>query len=308
MLRSAVILVVIAVSIATPTRAQDNATALQAYFSGKQVTLKIDMPGTQKGVDLRFNKPTPMDWKEYGSRIKQFGVAIQKGEVARITTIVVKRDMIEFQLNGGGFGVAGDDTSTTVTAKPVEKSAYEKDLENQIANTDDPDKKASLQHDLDRERARRERQDANNQRQAQYASQQKAAVVEQNRATGGSRFNLRWSGSIPAEQRTPEGVMQCLSEYVSFTTTPSPTAAAPAPNAAPAPADSSAADTPATAKLKRGMSIQDVTTLFGPGKQLSESVGDAGLKTQIFEYTTSDRRVNVTYVDGLVVRYTISSL
>ena len=34
-------------------------------------------------------------------------------------------------------------------------------------------------------------------------------------------------------------------------------------------ADSSAADTPATAKLKRGMSIQDVTTLFGPGKQLS---------------------------------------
>ncbi|HTC41226.1 MAG TPA: hypothetical protein VK703_06640 [Candidatus Acidoferrales bacterium] len=298
MLRSAVILVVIAVSIATPTRAQDNATALQAYFSGKQVTLKIDMPGTQKGVDLRFNKPTPMDWKEYGSRIKQFGVAIQKGEVARITTIVVKRDMIEFQLNGGGFGVAGDDTSTTVTAKPVEKSAYEKDLENQIANTDDPDKKASLQHDLDRERARRERQDANNQRQAQYASQQKAAVVEQNRATGGSRFNLRWSGSIPAEQLTPEGVMQCLSEYVSFTTTPPPTAtAAPDPNAA-----------PATAKLKRGMSIEDVTTLFGPGKPLSESVGDAGLKTQIFEYTTSDRRVNVTYVDGLVVRYTISSL
>jgi hypothetical protein len=308
MLRSAVILVVIAVSIAAPARAQDNATALQAYFSGKQVTLKIDMPGTQKGVDLRFNKPTPMDWKEYGSRIKQFGVAIQKGEVARITTIVVKRDMIEFQLNGGGFGVAGDDTSTTVTAKPVEKSAYEKDLENQIANTDDPDKKASLQHDLDRERARRERQDANNQRQAQYASQQKAAVVEQNRATGGSRFNLRWSGSIPAEQLTPEGVMQCLSEYVSFTTTPPPTAAAPAPNAAPAPADSSAADTPATAKLKRGMSIQDVTTLFGPGKPLSESVGDAGLKTQIFEYTTSDQRVNVTYVDGLVVRYTISSL
>jgi hypothetical protein len=298
MLRSTVILVVIAVSIAAPTRAQDNATALQAYFSGKQVTLKIDMPGTQKGVDLRFNKPTPMDWKEYGSRIKQFGVAIQKGEVARITTIVVKRDMIEFQLNGGGFGVAGDDTSTTVTAKPVEKSAYEKDLENQIANTDDPDKKASLQHDLDRERARRERQDANNQRQAQYASQQKAAVVEQNRATGGSRFNLRWSGSIPAEQLTPEGVMQCLSEYVSFTTTPPPTAtAAPDPNAA-----------PATAKLKRGMSIEDVTTLFGPGKPLSESVGDAGLKTQIFEYTTSDRRVNVTYVDGLVVRYTISSL
>ncbi|MGB7730645.1 MAG: hypothetical protein WBL50_21630 [Candidatus Acidiferrum sp.] len=304
MLRSAVILAAIALSIATAGAQDNNPAALQAYFSGKQVTLKIDMPGTQKGVDLRFNKPTPMDWKEYGSRIKQFGVAIHQGDVARVTTIVVKRDMIEFQLDGGGFGTAGDDTNTTVTAKPVEKSAYEKDLENQIANTDDPDKKASLQHDLDRERARRERQDASNQRQAQYASQQKAAAVAQNRATGGSRFNLRWSGSIPADQLTPEGVMQCLAEYVSFTTTPPATAAAPAP----APADSSAADTPATAKLKRGMSIQDVTTLFGPGKQLSESVGDTGLKTQIFEYTTPDRRVNVTYVDGVVIRYSINSL
>ncbi|MGB2665052.1 MAG: hypothetical protein WAK48_13675 [Candidatus Acidiferrum sp.] len=308
MLRSAVILAAITVCIAVPAGAQDNAAALQAYFSGKQVTLKIDMPGTQKGVDLRFNKPTPMDWKEYGSRIKQFGVAIHQGDVARITTIVVKRDMIEFQLDGGGFGTAGDDTNTTVTAKPVEKSAYEKDLENQIANTDDPDKKASLQRDLDRERARRERLDAYNQHQAQYASQQKAAVVAQNRATGGSRFNLRWSDAIPTDQLTPEGVMQRLSEYVSFTSAPPTTAAAPASNAAAATADSSAADTPATAKLKRGMSIQDVTALFGPGKQLSESVGDAGLKTQIFEYTTSDRRVNVTYVDGVVVRYSINSL
>jgi hypothetical protein len=305
MFRSALILSAIAASIAVPASAQDNAAALQAYFSGKQVTLKIDMPGTQKGVDLRFNKPTAMDWKEYGSRIKQFGVAIHQGDVARVTTIVVKRDMIEFQLDGGGFGTAGDDTNTTVTAKPVEKSAYEKDLENQIANTDDPDKKASLQRDLDRERARRARQDAYNQRQAEYASQQKAAVVAQNRASGGSRFNLRWSGAIPADQLAPEAIMERLSEYISFTAAP-PTSAAAAP--APAPSDSGAADTPATAKLKRGMSMEDVTTLFGPGKQLSESVGDAGLKTQIFEYTTSDRRVNITYVDGLVVRYSINSL
>jgi hypothetical protein len=66
------------VTIAIPVHAQ-NADALQAYFSGKQVAVKIDMPGTQKGVDLRFNKPSPMDWKEYGSRVKQFGVAIRQG-------------------------------------------------------------------------------------------------------------------------------------------------------------------------------------------------------------------------------------
>ncbi len=268
------------------------------------------MPGTQKGVDLRFNKPTPMDWKEYSGRIKQFGIAIRQGDVARVTSVVVKKDVIEFQLDGGGFGTFGDDTNTTVTAKPLEKSDYEKDLEKQISETDDPDKKAALQRDLDRERARRQRQDSINQHQAQIASQLKSQEVAGKRMEGGSRFNLRWSGSIPADQLTPEAVMHRLSEYVAFNTAPpANTAAPPAANAA-APSTAVPADTqntPATAKLKRGMKMEEVTTLFGPGKQLSESVGDAGLKTQVYEYTTNDRRVEVTYVDGLVVRYSISS-
>jgi hypothetical protein len=295
-----------------PTRAQD-AAALQSYFMGKQVVVKIDMPGSQKGVDLRFNKPTPMDWKEYGSRCKQFGVAIRQGDVARITTIVVKKDMMEFQLDGGGFGTAGDDTKTTVDAKVAEKSDYEKDLENQIANTDDPDKKADLQRQLDRERARRQRQDAINQQQAAYASQQKAQVVAQNRANGGSRFNLRWSGSVPANL-SPEKVMQLLAPYVNFNAV-APTAsgvvtpgdAPPQPSAQPAQGAGDDANVPATAKLHRGMKIEEVTSLFGSGKQLSESTDNNGLKTSIYSYSTSDRHIEVTYVEGLVVRYTISS-
>ena len=62
-----------------------------------------------------------------------------------------------------------------------------------------------------------------------------------------------------------------------------------------------------TAQLKRGMKMEEVTTLPGPGRQLSESVGDGGLKTQVYEYLTSDRRVEVTYVEGLVVRFSIGS-
>lgn len=68
---------------------QGNGAAVEAYFTGKQVVLKIDMPGTQKGVDLKFNKPSPMDWKEYSSRLKQFGAAIHKGDTVRVTSIVV---------------------------------------------------------------------------------------------------------------------------------------------------------------------------------------------------------------------------
>jgi hypothetical protein len=296
--------------VSTSASGQGGAAAIQSYFTGKQVIVKIDMPGSQKGVDLRFNKATPMDWKEYGSRVKQFGVAIHQGDVARVTAVVVKNDIIEFQLDGGGFGTFGDDTNTTVTAKPVEKSDYEKSLEKQIADTDDPDKKKQLQRDLDRERARRERQDAVNQQQAQYASQVKAQTVAQNRVAGGSRFNLRWSGSIPTDELTPEAVMQRLSEYVDFKGSQPASATASAPTSVVAAQPASAApdaNTPATAKLKRGMKIEEVTTLFGPGKQLSESVGDQGLKTQVYEYTSGDRHVEVTYVDGLVVRYSISS-
>lgn len=288
---------------ALPAYAQNDA-ALQSYFTGKQVVLKIDMPGSQKGVDLRFNKPSPMDWKEYGSRIKQFGVAIQKGDVARVTSIVVKHDMIEFQLDGGGFGTAGDDTNTNVVAKPLEKSDYEKDLEKQISETDDPDKKAALQRDLDREQAKRQRQDSINQHQAQIASQQKAMVVTQKRAQGGSRFNLRWSGSIPPDGMTPEGVMKYLADYVSFQGTESNSTL----NGTPAPAAlASAPNVPATAKLQNGMKMEEVTALFGPGKQVLESAGDHGLRTQVYEYTTADRYVEVTYVNGLIVRYAISS-
>ena len=282
-----------------------------SYFSGKQVLVKIDMPGTQKGIDLRFNKPSPMDWKEYSSRLKQCGAAIRKGDIARVTTVVVKKDMIEFQLDGGGFGTFGDDTNTTVVAKVVPKSDYEKSLEQQIANTDDPDKKRQLQRDLDRERARRERQDAINQSAAQVASQIKAQQVMDKRMQGGSRFNLRWQGSIPAEQLTPDAVMARLSEYIDFSglqagEAPQPAAPPMGPAISPQPPNQPPPASP-TAQLQRGMSLNDVANLLGQGKLLSDSTGDNGLKTQVYEYVSGDRRAEVTFVEGTVVKFSITS-
>lgn len=91
---AALLAVDIPVSLCAQTPSPSGADSIISYFTGKQVVAKIDMPGTQKGIDLRFNKPAPMDWKEYSSHIKQFGPAIRKGDVVRITTIVVKKDMI----------------------------------------------------------------------------------------------------------------------------------------------------------------------------------------------------------------------
>jgi hypothetical protein len=309
--RSAITLIVLAAAILAPLVRAQSDSALQSYFTGKEVLVKIDMPGTQKGIDLRYNKPTPMDWKEYASRLKEFGASIRKGDTARITAINVKKDMIEFQLDGGGFGTARDDANTTVVAKHVDKSDYEKDLERQIANTDDPDRRRDLQRDLNRERSRRDRINADNDRAALVASQIKAQTVQANRNTGGSRFNLHWSGSIPAELLEPGAIMKLLADYLDFNAGQVNANANPAPGNGSAARDTPAADAPEgspTAQLKRGMTKDEVTTLLGAGKQLSESVGgDAGLKTQVVEYLTSDRRVEITYVDGLLVRFGITS-
>ncbi len=309
-LRATLLAVTIPVSLCLQSHAQTGSDIV-SYFSGKQVLVKIDMPGTQKGIDLRFNKPSPMDWKEYSSRLKQCGAAIRKGDIARVTTVVVKKDMIEFQLDGGGFGTFGDDTNTAVVAKVVPKSDYEKSLEQQIANTDDPDKKRQLQRDLDRERARRERQDAINQSAAQVASQIKAQQVMDKRMQGGSRFNLRWQGSIPAEQLTPDAVMARLSEYIDFSglqagEAPQPAAPPMGPAISPQPPNQPPPASP-TAQLQRGMSLNDVANLLGQGKLLSDSTGDNGLKTQVYEYVSGDRRAEVTFVEGTVVKFSITS-
>jgi hypothetical protein len=279
--------------------AQTDPGGLVSYFTGKEVTLKIDMPGTQQGVDLSLNKDTPMNWKQYSSRLKTFGVAIPKGATARVTTVAVKNDRIEFQLDGGGFGTFGDDSDSNVAARTVDKSDYEKRLQREIANTTDEDKKRQLQRELDRERSRRERQDADNRDAAQIASQIKAQKVADQRLHGGSRFNLRWQGTIPADQKTPENIQRLLADYVTFDDVPS---LPPTQNAA------GAGDgVPATAQLKRGMKMEDVTSLFGPGQQISQTVSPEGLKTQTIHYLTGDRQVEVIYVEGLVVKYSISS-
>lgn len=294
-----------------PCQAQNSGqAALQNYFVGKQVTLQIDMPGTQQGVDLRLDRDDPMDWKQYSSRLKQFGPAIRTGDRATVTTLAVKKNLIEFQLDGGGFGTFWDDTDTTVTPYHVGKSSYEKQLERDINNTSDPQRKRDLQRELNHVRNQREREQRADDRAASIASQIKAQQVSDKRLRGGSRFNLRWGAAIPQDQLTPEAVMKLLDAYVDFGNLQQqkailkPVAQSPAP----------AVNTPAKGKesspitqLKRGMQIGEVSEMMGLGRQLSQTTSDEGLKTQIFEYLPDDYRVEVTYVDGVLVRYSISS-
>src|SRR6185369_10947354 len=104
---------VLGIALSSPA-VQAQSSTLQSFFVGKQVKLKIDMPGTQKGVDLNMDRDDPMDWKQYSNRLKEFGPAIRTGDRSTVTTITVKKTLIEFQLDGGGFGTFWDDSDTTV--------------------------------------------------------------------------------------------------------------------------------------------------------------------------------------------------
>ena len=105
-----VALSVVALAPARPAAAQDE-RSLRTYFEGRRVTLKIDMPGTSDGVDIRVDASSPLDYERYGTRLKTSGTAIRAGDSVTVTLVKVKKDLIEFQLGGGGFGTFGDDAT-----------------------------------------------------------------------------------------------------------------------------------------------------------------------------------------------------
>ena len=76
-----------------------------------------------------------------------------------VSLVKVKKDLIEFQLGGGGFGTFGDDTSTSANIPLIEKSSdRERELEKRIKDEDDRDRRHRLEGELDDLRDHRERE------------------------------------------------------------------------------------------------------------------------------------------------------
>src|ERR1700680_344774 len=133
-------------TLAAPANAQNEA-ALRSYFEGTRVTLRLDMPGTSDGVDVQADASRAVDYQRYGNDLKRYGTAIRAGESVSVTLVKVKKDLIEFQLGGGGFGTFGDDTSTSVTMRLVDKSEREKSLEKRVREEDARDRRREVQRE-----------------------------------------------------------------------------------------------------------------------------------------------------------------
>jgi len=272
--------------------AQDEG-ALKSAFERQRVTLRIDMPGADDGVDIRVQtgivSGISLDLPRYRNDLKRYGTAIHAGDSAMVTLIKVKKDLIEFQLDGGGFGTFGDDTSTTSNIPLVEKSAREKTLEQQLKTEKDADRRRQLQSELDRLRDRREFENRRIQAERERDEAFKRERVAQDRLRGGSRFNIRYKDRVPPGVHA-EDVMTALAEYVDF-------------KAAPAVVNLPPLEAP---RVRKGLLRADAEKLLGrPEKSSQKTIGEFTVVTLVF--LSGEQRITADFVEDVLVRYSIAS-
>jgi hypothetical protein len=289
--------------------AAQNPDSLSAFFEGKQVVVKMDMPGTQKGVEIYPDRPQPLDAKSYGDRLKEFGVSLQNGDTTMVTKVKVNKDNIEFQLGGGGYGTAGDNTDVSVHFTPANKSDREKELEAQLSNETDPDRRRSLQRELDYVRAERERRDRIDRARAEDDAARRAQQVAIKRQQGGSRFNIHVDARKMGDSLTPQVVQDALAQYVGFSGAANSSAGGhpAAPGGAPALVERTpdpGAD-PAQG-LKKGMSREQVEALYGKAVEAHDHT-EGGLTITSCTFIGKDEKVQADFVNGVLVQYSMSS-
>ena len=284
--------------------------ALAGYFEGKQVVVKLDMPGTQKGVEIYPDRQQPLDAKSYGDRMKEFGVSLRNGDTTMVTKVKVNKDNIEFQLGGGGYGTAGDNTDTSVYFIPAEKSDREKELEWQLSNETDPDRRRSLQWELDYVRSGRERRDAYERARAEDDAAYRTQQVAIKRQQGGSRFNIHLDTRKMGDSLTPQVIQDALAQYVGFPGNagdPSAGGHSGAPGGTPGLIERTrepGADP--SQGLRKGMSREQVEALYGKAVE-SDDHTENGLTITTCVFRAKDVRVQADFVNGVLIRFLLSS-
>lgn len=280
--------------------------ALREYFEGRTVQVKLAMPGAEDGVDIYPGTSKPLDYPRHASRLKQYGTAIKPGTDALVTKVKVKSNLIEFQLDGGGYGTMGDETSSSVSVPSTPKSKREQNLEGELKRTSDPARRRAIKEELDDLKGDREREDARNRASVADAQEARKANIRQRRLEGGSRFNLRYRDGVPASALTPESVKQALAAYLDF-----PEAAAAAESAAPQPFGPGTSGTASSATggsglPAKGMLQDDVDRMLGtPEKSTDRLEGKLKVTTRV--YSTKAGRVSAEFVEGVLIRYTVTS-
>jgi hypothetical protein len=291
----------VAVSCA-PAYAQSE-PELRDFFEGKTVVVKLDMPASQEGIDVFPDARRAIDFALYSNRVKATGVAIRSGESVLVTKIRVKDKLIEFQLAGGGYGTFGDDTSSSVYVPSVTKSKRERDLERLVKEETDRDRKRRLERELSDLRNEREREDSRNKAASVAAEEAKKARIANTRLHSGSRFNIRYQEGVP-RGLGPDGVMRALAEYVEFPF---------ASDRRPAPSRDTVVAQPelrqpmtGTGAIRKGMTVAEVEQSLGKPEKTADRT-EGTLRVVTATYSRGDQQITADFVEGILIKYSISS-
>src|SRR5262245_4080839 len=293
--RAALMTAAAAFAFGSLASAQDEA-ALKNAFEQQRITVRIDMPGSADGVDVRVQtgivSNIAMDLQRYRNDLKRYGTSIRAGDTAMVTMVRVKKDLIEFQLDGGGFGTFGDNTSTTSNIQLIDKSEREKTLERQLKTEADANRKKSMQAELDRLRDRREFENRRIQAERERDEAFKRERVAADRLRGGSRFNIRYKDRVPPGIHA-EDIRTALGEYVDFK------------GGTPAAVNLPALE-PTPSRVRKGMLRADAERMFGrPEKSSQKSLGEFTVVTLVF--LSGEQRITADFVEDVLVRYSIAS-
>jgi len=275
---------------AAPAAAQTPAAlqaALKAFFEGKTVALKIDMPGTSDGVNVPIDRP--FNQREYLDRLSRYGTALRSGDRVPVTSVKIKDDIIEFHLAGGGYGTFGDDTSTSANIPDVEKSNRERDLERFVREEKDAAKKRTLERELQDLRNYRERENRRIAAERSVIEDHKRRILAERRLAGGSRFNLRFQGKVPLVLK-PEDVMSALAEYVDFSSMNAPPTVRPG---------MASPDGP-----QKGMLRVDAERRFGLPVDVTQR-REGTLTVVTLTFVRGTERITAEFVEDVMIRFVI---
>jgi hypothetical protein len=286
--------------VALPAWAQDE-NALRNAFMGRQVAIRVDMPASHKGIDLRFDRAVPFDMKENGDRIREHDASLVAGDVIPVTYIKVKGDLIEFHLGGGGFNWFSD--STTKSPSLLSKSARESQLEREIKAETDRERRRDLERELDDLRRRRESRNDRERRDVEDYNERARERDLERALRSGSRFNLRFKKNVPPDALTPEGLESYLEPWVDFSGRGDSRAAASSSDRS----DRSSAEARSNSgrDWAKGTPRRDMEDALGRAIREKKCSGDdTGLDCRVATFESDGDEIEATFVEGVLVRYT----
>jgi hypothetical protein len=286
-----VFLAVLAAGPAAAGDQDDRERVLKEFFEGRSVRVRIDMPATEQGIDIRVGNTVPIDPAKLGDRLVETGVSIREGTSVPVTKVHIKDDLIEFQLAGGGFDWFWNAQGTV--SSETGKSGRERDLEKRIKEETDPERRRELEHELKDARQDREREERRDRRAAEVENRLRDQEDHERALLRGSRFNLRWDDRVPPEAQAPQAIMTLLAPWVDFSGLPG----APEPPRPPRRPDD---ERPGLDQgVRTGMSWTDVQDRWGAPDRLESSLdGDLRRSQAIY----GRRGLELTFVNDILVR------